>query len=170
MGVLVQVGGLLGGVVLGLAAVERYPFLDPRTFTTLVWALPIVFAVSFIVIRADRFPPNTPPWARVMFRLGATIWFCGASVGIIGLANGIRSPVELRDVPCISKRRSGEDHQIKRAYYLTLQPWPGSAAFAEVRVRPVVWAAVRAGSPVRLAVGRGHLGLEWISDVSAISP
>jgi hypothetical protein len=156
------------GPILGLIAINRYCFLDDRGVWVLVGLYAIAFPLSFVIVKRRRFPRGTPLQARVMARAGWTLSVCFWCLGVVGIVNGYGSNVITnRTVVCLGKRMTRQRDPKRRTYYVQVQPWQTTDRRVELSVRPDVWDALREGSRVRLSVGAGRLGMEWISDVTA---
>lgn len=156
---------LFGGPLLGLAAIDFYPFLDPRTFTVACEALGVVFVLSFLPASRKLFPPGVPGPLRVVARAGWSLAFIFLCVGVIGISNGLDLKLETPSVQCVGKRMTRERNPGDRTYSLELLPWPGSSRQAEVDVPRDVFLRVHSGDRVGLVVGRGNLGIEWVQSV-----
>jgi hypothetical protein len=103
-------------------------------------------------------------------------------LGVFGIGNGLGTPVQSRLVDCVGKRMSRERDPDRRQYVLQLRAWSDSSAVTEVDVPrslyesmnvplvevdtpPQALAALPARARVRLSVGKGRLGVEWIKGV-----
>src|SRR5205085_8190295 len=163
--ILLSLAWIFGGPLLMLLAIDRYRFLDGRTFTAAV----VLYAVSiplFFAIVPDRvFPTRTPLFARVMARAGWALCSCAMVIGALGLVNGLGTRLETRDVLCVAKRVTRQRDEHLRTHYLQELAWPGSKRSEEVPAPRRVYDATAPGSKVRLIIGKGRLGLEWLAGV-----
>lgn len=157
------------GFALGLLAIDRYRFLDDQGVWVLAAVYVLAFAASFAVARKKFFPSGTPTWARVMARAGWALSFAFLCLGIVGIANGVGSPIHDRTVICVGKRMTRQRDPDHRVYYLQVRPWATTDRVVEISAPRDVYDRVSEGSAVRLAVGDGNLGIEWISAVAVAS-
>ena len=161
---------MFSGPLLGLVAIRRYPFLDDRTFNAWLIGTPFLFPFTYLITRIKSFPVGVPLPTRIAAAAGWALCLSFLVVGVIGIANGYGSPVETRDVQCVGKRMTRQRSESRRTYYLEVKAWPPSDRVVEIVAPREVWNWAAAGAAVRLRVGRGRLGLEWLSDVSIPTP
>jgi hypothetical protein len=177
LGVLVCAGS-------GIVTIKYFPpLITGDTFFRGAVALPaITFASMFLLVRKSVFPPSVPVTGRILARAGWALALCFLALGVVGIANGLGTPVQSRLVDCVGKRMSWEHNPDRRQYVLELRAWPDSSAVTEVDVPrslyeqmdvplvevdtpPQALAALPARARVRLMVGNGRLGVEWIKGV-----
>jgi hypothetical protein len=177
LGVLVCAGS-------GIVTIKYFPpLVTGDTFVRgAVALLAITFAGMFLLVRKTVFPPSVPVTARILARAGWALGVCFLGLGVFGIANGLGTPIESRLVDCVGKRMSREHNPDRRQYVLELRAWPQSSAVVEVDVPrslyeymnvplvevdtpPQALAALPARARVRLIVGKGRFGVEWIKGV-----
>jgi hypothetical protein len=178
LGVLVCAGS-------GIVTIKYFPpLVTGDTFVRgAVALLAITFAGMFLV-RKTVFPPSVPVTARILARAGWALALSFLVLGVFGIGNGLGTPVQSRLVDCVGKRMSRERDPDRRQYVLELRAWPDSSAVTEVDVPrslyeymnvplvevdtpPQALAALPARARVRLIVGKGRLGVEWIKGVGS---
>ena len=148
-------------------AVRHYRFLDDRTFEVWVVAVLVAFALSFLLVRGRVFPAFVPVGGRVAARAGWSLGFVCLCIGLIGIANGaLDSDVEVREVICVAKRApAGEQGS---GFYLDVRPWRGTDRTVALSVPRWMFREVAAGSNIRLTLGTGALGLEWVKKIEPV--
>lgn len=179
-----QLAIILGGPALGLVAINHYPFLiQDRTIyigglsTIVFW-----FLASFALFGDGSFPTGTPRPVRLVFRAGWGLCMTFLLLGIGGIANGYGTPLVSRDAAVVSKHQTRERDPARRVYYVAIRAWPDSPTVVELGAprdvydrlkvpltaidtpQPVLDAMPDAGS-VRLTVGEGRFGLEWLKQI-----
>jgi len=163
--VVLCLAGTLGGPALGLVAIDRFRFLDDRTFTAAVILYALVLPLFFLIVRDRIFPVGTPLSARIAARVGWALSACFMVIGVVGIANGYNTPLEARLARCVGKRETLQRDEARRTHYLRVRAWPGSARVVEIEAPRNIYESISPGSDVRLIVGKGRLGLEWIQRV-----
>jgi hypothetical protein len=148
---------LVGGPLLGLSAIDRYPWLVGDRFWWGCVAAICGGALLYFVLMRGRWPS----WATLPMKVGACFGWSLTSAflifGLVAFANGSRSSTEMRDVNCIRKQHSR---------YLYVEAWPGSDEIAIINTPPVIYHRVHPPAVVRLQIARGALGIEWLQGVS----
>jgi len=177
-------GLIVGGPLLGLAAISHYPPLvrDSEIYGYGLGAIALLFLASFALIPERMMPRGLPLPQRLLARAG---WgLCGAflMLGLAGLANGYATPLSVREVPAVARHETRERDPARRTHYVSIRPWPGARTVVDLAAPAEVYAALdlpgtRIGTPqaeleamqdrawVRLTVGEGRLGLEWLKEV-----
>ena len=176
---------IFGGPALGLVAIEHYPFLieDRTIYIGGVFCIIFWFVASFAIFNHKSFPRGMPLLPKLLFRAGFALCMTFLLAGVGGIVNGYHTPLTSRDVAVVSKRTSRHSDPARRAYYLALRAWPPSQTIVELGVPREVYDRLRApvtaigtsqqeleempdrGS-VRVVVGQGRLGLEWLKQIS----
>ena len=180
---------VFGGPLLGIATINRYPFLltDTEIYFSLgsVAALGTLFWIYFLFVRY--------PWLGRGFSVSQRIFACGGwGLGLVALLLGLAGPVnaigaryDTRIVDCVGKRMSHQRDVSRRQIVLELRPWPSSAQVVEVKVPLSLYEreqvrevdmnmpqeirnSLPAQARVRLLVGKGSLGLEWPAKVESL--
>jgi hypothetical protein len=157
---------LLGGPALALVGIRYYPLLDERSLWIAAATCAITFALSFWAIKRSVFPPGVPAGARVAARAGFSLCFVAWLLGIVCVANGYATPLQMRSVAVVRKEMSRERDPGRRQYRLYVLAWPESDRVTQVDSSAAVYDRVRPGENVQLTLGVGRLGLEWVRDVS----
>ncbi len=180
-----QIFGILGGPIFGLTGMVGYPILIPDRILVAGGLAGIVlwFAASFFFIRDKFFPSDTPYSGKLMVRFGIAICAVGWTIGCIDIANGYATPVIARDVPVAYKRASRDNDPERRSYYVGARLWSSPRDIVEITVprdlfnrldvpntdeemsHPDFGAMPNAGH-VRLLVGQGRFGIEWLHGVA----
>jgi hypothetical protein len=179
-----QCGIIFGGPLLALVAISHYPFLiEDRTLyigglaTIVFW-----FSASFALFDANAFPPGTPGFVRLGFRAGWGLCMTGLLLGLDGIANGYGTPLVMRDAAVVSKHQTRERDPSRRTYYVAMRAWPGSRTVVElgaprevydrlnVPLTPIdtpqhVLDTMPDAGHVRLTLGDGRFGLEWLKGI-----
>jgi len=176
---------IFGGPLIGLVTIRQYPFLiEDRTLYVLGLAgIVFWFLASFVLFGNKSFPRGMPAFLKLQFRAGFGLCMTFLVFGLAGIANGYDTPLVSRDAAVVSKhptRQSDPDH---RTYYVAVRAWPSSRAVVELdaprnvydRLRVPITAidtpqeeleAMRDSGSVRLIVGQGRLGLEWLKGIA----
>jgi hypothetical protein len=183
----VNVAGLLAvlcGWVLGPVAFSLYPLLNTERASYL-WILGGVMLGILVWLTLAL-------WGRLSWMTGRAVrlaaFVCGLGVaflpyGLFGIANGYATPLVVRDVPVVAKQQTKQANPNQREYYVTTRPWPGSRAVAQVTVSRAVYEqlavpvtttrtrhetheAMPDAAHVRLTLGAGRLGVDWVHGVS----
>jgi hypothetical protein len=152
-----------GSLLLAMYAIRRYPLLDDRVYLVLLVALPVFFAFSFLVPllkQLNRFPI----WMNVSGRLGG---FCIPAVAMVWafvllLNCWPHQNEETKVLPCLGKRSTP---QRQPSYYIRVRPWNYKMREVDLPVSKEIYANVPEGALVRVVIGEGTLGLEWIRSV-----
>lgn len=178
---------LFGGPLLGIIFVDHYHFLmrDRTIYIGGVGSVCLFFLISFVQFRSDPNLRRFPLVFQIAFRLG---WgFCSAALfwGFIGIANGLGTPLESRQVAVVAKHHTLQRDPTRRSYDLAVRPWPrlrtvvhldGTRATYDRLPVPIeatdtsqdVLDSLPDRAEVTLIVGRGRLGLEWLKSIEPI--
>ncbi len=176
---------ILGGPLLALVTINHYPFLiaDRSLYVGGLSSIVLSFFASFALIRRDDIPPATPVVRRLLFRAGWGLGMTGLLLGLGGIANGYDTPLIAREAPVVAKHPTRHRDPARRTYYVAMRPWPGSLAVVELGASRDVYdrldvPVTEVGTPqpvlesmrdtgrVRLTLGEGRLGLEWLRQIS----
>ena len=158
---------VIGSPTLAVVAIDHFQFLDDRSLTAAIILFAVLIPLFFLFVRETYFPIGTPLYLRIVTRVGFALCSCALVVGVVGVANGYGTPGVARDVPCVAKRETLQRDEDRRTHYLSVRAWPGSPRVVEIPAPRDVYELASPGSDVRLIVGRGRLGLEWIKGVEA---
>ncbi len=185
-----QMSVFFGGIVLGLVSMIMYPMLLTGRGIAITCLGPLVvgFALSYLIIPKTWWPADMPAYAKLETRAGlglcAAAWF----IGLFGIANGYATPVVVKDFPMVYRRTSTPSDPKHKSYYVGTRVWRSSRDVYEITVKPDLYA--RLDAPVvtqwsiprheldampdhgllRLAVGRGRLGVRWLHVVVGAAP
>lgn len=180
-----QIFALLGGAVVALASVLMYPPLLTGTGFAIVYLGPIAlgFVASFFLVPKSWFTADMPAFVRLQARFGLGLLGAAWFIGAFGIVNGYATPVFVKDAPMVYKRTSTPSDPKQINYYVGTRVWPSSRNVYEVTVRrdlyshlevPVVKAwhipwqqldAMPNRGLLRLTVGQGRLGINWLHSV-----
>jgi hypothetical protein len=179
-----QFGIIFGGPLLGLVTINHYPFLIQDRTLYIVGLSSIVFwfLASFVIPHWSGFPRGTPAITKLQFRAGLGLCMTGLVLGVVGIANGYGSPLVSRDVPVVAKRETLERDASRRTYYLAIRAWPDSRTVVELGAPRAVYDqlavplaafetpqrvldAMADAGYVKLTVGKGRFGLEWLKQI-----
>ncbi len=164
---------IFGGPLLGLIAIEHYPPLVADNTIYIVGASSIAFwfVASFALFGAKSFPVGMPKSMELMFRAGWGLCMTFLVLGIGLIVNGYGTPLISRDVAIVSKRPP---------HYVEVRAWPPLPTVAELGAPRELYvhlpvplsivdtpqeqlAALPDRGRLRLIVGQGRLGLEWMA-------
>jgi hypothetical protein len=152
-----------GSLLLAMYAIRRYALLDNRIYLVLLIALPVFFAASFLVPQLKQLN-RFPIWMNVSGRLGG---FCIPAVAMVWafvllLNCWPHQKEETKVLPCLGKRAT---HQRQPSYYIRVRPWDYTMREVDLPVSKETYVNVPEGKLVRVVVGEGRLGLEWVRSV-----
>jgi hypothetical protein len=182
-----QMFGILGGPVLGLIGMLRYPMLIPDRDLLIGGLASIMFwfAVSFFIMRGKAFPTGMPSAAKLMARFGIAVCATAWTVGFVGIANGCATPLIARDAPVAYKRTSRDSDPKRRSHYVGARLWSSSRDVVELSVPQAIFnrldvpdtgsaqpdlVAMPDRGHVRLSVGQGRFGIDWLHGVVGVAP
>ncbi|HXQ24888.1 MAG TPA: hypothetical protein VN822_00630 [Candidatus Acidoferrales bacterium] len=157
----------VGSPLLFLYVGPKWVLLDGNLYLWLLYVLPVFFLASFLVPKFKELE-RYPFVMNILGRLG----FCVPTVALLAVSvlafNGaMDQSAQTRLSPCLGKRGTYGSHPI---YYIRVRPWADSQRDVEVEVPRAVYDAASEGTPIRLTIGKGRLGLEWIRRVDAVPP
>ncbi len=187
--IVAQMTAFFGGLLLSLVSMFLYPMLLTGPGYALVYlgGPLLAFGVTFFLIHGTWFPADMPQYARLQFRLGVGMCAAFTCAGLFGIVNGYRTPVVVEDFPMVYRRTSTPSDPQHMGYYVGTRVWPSSRDVYEVIVPrslymhlddvPVVptrithrqIVAMPDQGNLRLRVGRGRLGVNWLSGVAGPS-
>jgi hypothetical protein len=175
---------IFGGPLIGLMTIRSYPFLIEDRTIYIVGLAGIVFwfVASFVLFGNKSFPRGMLAFLKLQFRAGFGLCMTFLIVGIVGIANGYRTPLISRDVAVVAKHTTRQSDPANRTYYVAIRAWSPSRTVVELSTRREVYdrlavpvtaidtpeAELEAMSDrafVRLIVGQGRLGLEWLKGI-----
>jgi len=176
---------IFGGPALGLVAINDYPFLiaDRTIYIGGIGGIVFWFLASFAIFGDKWFPRGMPQLLKLQFRAGFGLCATFLLLGLIGVANGYDSPLLSRDVAVVAKHTTRHRDPARRTYYVAVRAWPPSRAVVELGAPRDVYDRLDVpltaiGTPqdeldalpnsghVRLIVGEGRLGLEWLKGIA----
>jgi hypothetical protein len=175
---------IFGGPVIGLVTINYYPFLiqDRTLYIGGLSSIVFWFVASFVLYGKDDFPRGMPQFLILQFRAGYGLAMSFLLLGIAGIANGYNTPVIARDVAVVAKHATRHSNPARRTYYVAMRAWPSSRTVVELgaprdvydRLRVPLTAidtpqeeldAMADSGSVRLILGEGRLGLEWLKGI-----
>ena len=175
---------ILGGPLLGLAAIRRYPFLwmDWVIYSVGLGGVALFFLLSWPLFPDRVLPRGIPLLQRLAFRAGLGLCTTAWLLGIAGIANGYGMPVSDRDVPAVAKHQTRHRDPARRTYYVSVRAWPGERKVVDLDAPADVYAALDLpvtpigtsqaalqampdAATVRLSLGEGRLGQPWLKAV-----
>jgi hypothetical protein len=174
---------IFGGPLIGLLAINRYPFLimDRTIYIGGLASIVFWFLASFDIYGNDDFPRGIPQQLKLVFRAGYGLCMSFLLLGIFGIAN-VWHGDEQQDVAVVAKHTTRQSDPTRRTYYVAMRAWPPSRTVVELNTPRYVYdrlsvpitaidtpqeqlAAMADSSSVRLIVGQGRLGLEWLKGI-----
>jgi hypothetical protein len=175
---------IFGGPLIGLFAINRYPFLIMDRTIYIGGATGIVFwfLASFAIYGDKDFPRGMPQFLKLQFRAGYGLCMTFLLLGLFGIANGYGMPTISRDVAVVAKHPTRHSDPARRTYYVAMRAWPSSRAVVELNTPRDVYDRLRVpltaidtpqeeldamadSGSVRLIVGQGRLGVEWLKGI-----
>lgn len=176
---------IFGGPLLGMFAIERYPFLitDQSLYLGGLASISLFFLATFPLFRRNTLLQKMPLALKIVFRLGWGGCAAFLLLGIIGIANGFGTPLESREVAVVAKHQTLQREPVERTYYLAVRPWPGSRTVVELEAPRTTYDRLavpidRVDTPqnvlsempdagqARLVIGKGRLGLDWLNTIT----
>ena len=178
---------IFGGPLLGLLAIKHYPFLimDRTIYIGGAAGIAFWFLASFAIFGDEDFPRGMPQFLKLQFRAGYGLCMTFLLVGLFGIINGYDTPLISRDVAVVAKHMTRQSDPAKRTYYVAMRAWPPLRTVVELGAPRAVYDQLRVprteidtpqeqlealpdhGS-VRLIVGAGRLGLEWLKSIEPV--
>jgi hypothetical protein len=140
------------------------------------------FLASFALFGDEAFPRGMPGLLKLQFRAGFGLCTTGLLLGLGGIANGYHTPLVGRDVAVVSKHTTRHRDPADRSYYVAIRAWPPLPTIVELGAPREVYdrldvpltaigtpqrelEAMPESGSVRLIVGEGRLGLEWLKRI-----
>jgi hypothetical protein len=185
-----MVGQLLiifGGPAIGLVTIKYYPFLieDRTLYIAGLASIAFWFLASFAMFGSESFPRGMPQFLKLQFRAGFGLCMTGLLLGLFGIANGYDTPLISRDVAVVAKHTTRHSDPARRTYYVAMRAWPQSRTVVELGAPrevydPLSVPLVAIDTPqaeldampdaghVRLVLGEGRLGLEWLKSIEPV--
>lgn len=180
-----QVLGLIGGLVFELVSMLKYPMLLTGWGYAIVYLAPIAVGSVVMLFMTPRswYPANMSAAVRLQFRLGIGLCVSAWFVGAFGIANGYATSLVTQDAPMVYRRTSTPSDLEQMSFYVGTRVWPSSRDVYEITVPQKLYAALDV--PVitqwhvpaqqlyampnhgllRLSVGKGRLGIDWLHGV-----
>jgi hypothetical protein len=175
---------IFGGPLIGLLAIKHYPFLimDRTIYIGGTAGIVFWFLASFAIYGDKDFPRGMPQFLKLQFRAGYGLCMTFLLLGLFGIANGYDTPTISRDVAVVAKHTTRQSDPARRTYYVAMRAWPPFPAVVELGAPrdvydrlPVPRTAIETpeeqleampdrGS-VRLIVGEGRFGVEWLGGI-----
>jgi hypothetical protein len=175
---------IFGGPVVGIVAINYYPFLiqDHTIYIGGISGIVFWFLASFAIFSKNDFPRGMPGLSKLEFRAGFGLCMTGLLLGLSGIANGYNTPLVSREVAVVAKHTTRDRDPAKRTYYVAMRAWPPSDTVVELDAPRAVYDRLEVpvtaidtpqqeldGMPdrayVRLLVGQGRLGLKWLKEI-----
>jgi hypothetical protein len=179
-----QLAVIFGGPALGLVGIAHYPFLveDRVIYFDGLASISLCFSASFLLFSDNSFAKGMPVSTKLAFRAGFGLTFAFLLLGIATIGNGYGAPMGERIAPVVAKHETRQRDRPRRTHYLAVRPWPERRTVVElggpIEVYDRLDVPVTAiGTPeealermpdtgeVKLLVGQGRLGLEWLGGV-----
>jgi hypothetical protein len=180
-----QFGIIFGGPLLGLFALNHYPFLveDRTIYIGGLLSIAFWFLASFVIPHWSDFPPGMPATAKLLFRVSLGLCMTSLVLGVVGIANGYRTPLVRREVPVVAKHETRERDPSRRIHYVAVRAWTGSRTVVELSAPRDVYDRLDVpltaidtpqqvlddmadAANVRLTIGQGRFGLEWLKEIA----
>ncbi len=175
---------IFGGPATGLVTINYYPFLiqDRTLYIGGLASVVFWFLASFALFGSEAFPRGMPQQLKLVFRAGFGLCISFLLLGLAGIANGYDTPLIARNVAVVAKHPTRHHDPANRIYYVSARAWPSSRAVVDLDTPREVYERLRVpvtaiGTPqedleamadsgsVRLILGQGRLGLEWIKRI-----
>jgi hypothetical protein len=142
------------------------------------------FLASFVCFGDESFPRDIPTAAKLIFRVGWALAMTGLVIGIGGIANGYGTDLVNREAAVVAKHQTRHRDPDWRTNYVAMRAWPGSRAIVELSVPrevydrlnvpvtaidtpPDVLERMPDRAAVRLTVGQGRFGPEWLARIQS---
>ena len=179
---------ILVGPLLILILIDAYPFLitNEALYRGALISVVFFFLLSFVIFRRDPSLLKFPLIMRTLFRFG---WGLGSAAlfwGFVGIANGLGTPLETRQVPVVAKHPTRQRDPARRTCYIAVRPWPYSRVVVEldgpratydrlsvpidaIDTPQEVLANMPDAGKVNLIIGKGRLGLAWLKRIEPVA-
>jgi hypothetical protein len=174
---------IFGGPAVGLVTIKHYPFLieDRTLYIGGLASIVFWFLASFAMFGNESFPRGMPQFLKLQFRAGFGLCMSFLLLGLFGIANGYDTPL----ISSVAKHTTRHSDPAKRTYYVAVRAWPSSRAVVELGAPREVYDRLSVpldaiGTPqadlnampdtghVRLVLGQGRFGLEWLKDIELV--
>ncbi len=184
----IQLFWIFGGMVLALVSLFMYPMLLTGAGYAIMYLGPLAvgIVIGFFITPRTWLPADMPVLVKIQVRCGVGLFLAAWFIGIFGIVNGYATPIVVRDAPMVYRRTTTPSDPHHMTYYVGTRVWPSSRDVYEITVRPALFASLDA--PVttqwhipqqqlfampdhgllRLAVGRGRLGFDWLKGVVGV--
>jgi hypothetical protein len=143
------------------------------------------FLASFAMFGSESFPRGMPQSLKLQFRAGFGLCMTGLLLGLFGITNGYDTPLISRDVAVVAKHTTRHSDPARRTYYVAMRAWPPSRTVVELGAPRDVYDrlsvplvaidtpqadldAMPDAGHLRLVLGQGRLGLEWLKSIELI--
>jgi hypothetical protein len=175
---------IFGGPLIGLVAINHYPFLiaDRTIYVVGLTGIVFWFVASFALFGSKSFPRGMPQFLKLQFRAGFALCMTFLLVGVFGIANGYDTPTIGRDVAVVAKHPTRQSDPAKRTYYVAMRAWPSSPTVVELSAPRQVYdqlavprteidtpldelEAMPDRGTVRVIAGQGRFGIEWLKGI-----
>lgn len=180
-----QISGLVGGLVFELVSMLKYPMLLTGWGYAIAYLAPIVAGsvLMFFVTPRSWCPATMSAPVRLQFRLGIGMFVSAWFVGAFGIANGYATSPVTQDVPMVYRRTSTPSDPKQMSFYVGARVWPSSRDVFEITVPRKLYAtldvpvitrwhvpaqqlyAMPNHGLLRLSVGKGRFGIDWLHGV-----
>jgi hypothetical protein len=167
--------------------IKYYPFLieDRTLYIAGLASIAFWFLASFAMFGSESFPRGMPQFLKLQFRAGFGLCMTGLLLGLFGIANGYDTPLISRDVAGVAKHTTRHSDPARRTYYVAMRAWPQSRTVVELGAPREVYdrlsvplvaidtpqaelVAMPDAGHVRLVLGEGRLGLEWLKSIEPV--
>jgi hypothetical protein len=178
---------IFGGPAIGLVTIKYHPFLieDRTIYIGGLANIVFWFLASFAMFGSESFPRGMPQFLKLQFRAGFGLCMTGLLLGLFGIANGYDTPLISRDAAVVAKHTTRHSDPARRTYYVAMRAWPPSRTVVElgaprevydrlsvplvaIGTAPADLDAMPDVGHVRLVLGQGRLGLEWLKSIELI--
>jgi hypothetical protein len=175
---------IFGGPSIALVTINYYPFLiqDRTLYIGGLASIIFWFLASFAISGNKDFPRGMPGVLKLQFRAGYGLCMTGLLLGLGGIANAYNTPLVSRDVAVVAKHTTRHRDPARRTYYVAMRAWPPLRTVVELGASREVYdrldvPVTAIGTPqqeldampnsgyVRLTVGQGRFGLEWLKRI-----
>jgi len=175
---------ILGGPAVALFMIARYrPLIADQTlYVSGLSFIAIGFLASLAVPLNRKELSRLPATSRFLYRVSLGFAFTAWVFGLGGIANGFGTPIFVRDVPVVAKHETLERDPARRTHYVSARPWPGSRQVQDINAPLSVYDSLQVptttihtssaelqamphAAKLRLVLGKGRLGLDWLKTV-----
>lgn len=180
-----QIVGLIGGLAFELVSMLTYPMLLTGWGYAITYLAPIAIGsvVMHFMIPRSWYPATMSALVRIRFMLGMGLCMSAWFVGAFGIANGYATSLVAQDVPMVYRRTSTPADPNQMSYYVGARVWHSSKDVYEITVPRRLYStldvpeltqwhvaaqqldAMPNHGLLRLSVGKGRLGIDWLHGV-----